>query len=433
MIRMLMVCLAFALPAKAATEIVEVTSPGGITAWLVQEPSIPMVALQLSFRGGTSIDAPGKAGAINLMTGLLEEGAGDMDAQAFLEAEEALAARFSYGAYRDSVSIDAEMLTETLDESVELLRLAMIEPRFDDVAVERVRRQVLSIIDGDATDPDSIASKTLREISYAGHPYAASSEGTRETVEALTRDDLIAAHKAALVKDRVFVGVVGDITPERLGELLDQLLGELPNTGPELPGKTSPLLDGGVDIVDFDVPQSVAVFGHEGISRDDPDFLQAYILFELFGGSGFSSRLMTEVREKRGLTYGVYAFLAPSQSAQMVMGSLNSSNETMAEAIDVIRQEWRKIGETGISQSELDKAKLFLTGAYPLRFDSNVKIAGILVGLQVVGLPIDYVANRNALVEAVTLEEANRVAARIFDADALHFVVVGKPEGLEAR
>ena len=430
MIRIVLLMIAMALPAKAATDIIEVTSPGGIKAWLVQEPSIPMVALQLSFRGGTSIDTPGKEGATNLMMGLLEEGAGELDAQGFLEAEEALAARFSYDAYRDSVSIDAEMLTENLDEAVELLRLAIVEPRFDDVAVERVRGQVLSIIESDSTDPDAIAGRTLREVAYAGHPYSVADEGTLESVEALTRDDLIAAHKAALVKGRVFVGAVGDITPERLGALLDRLLGDLPQDGPDLPPEFSPLLDGGVDVVDLDVPQSVALFAHEGIPRDDPDYLTAYVLFELFGGSGFTSRLMTEVREERGLTYGVYAFLAPSQSAALVMGSLASGNETMAEAIDVVRAEWRKMGETGISQDDLDKAKLFLTGAYPLRFDSNVKIAGILVGLQIVGLPIDYITNRNELVEAVTLEEANRVAARIFDADALHFFVVGRPNGL---
>lgn len=433
MIRALLILLAFALPARAATDIVEVTTPGGITAWLVQEPSIPMVALQLSFRGGSSVDAPGKEGAINLMTGLLEEGAGDLNAQEFLEREETLAARFSYDAYRDSVSIDAEMLTENLDEAVELLRLALVEPRFDDIAVERVRGQVISIIEGDSTDPDAIAGRNMREIAFAGHPYASVEEGTVETVSALTRDDLIAAHQAALVRSRAYVGVVGDITPERLAPLLDRLLGDLPQDGPALPAKVAPQLDGGVDIVDLDVPQSVAVFAHEGIPRNDPDYLQAYVLSELFGGSGFTSRLMREVREKRGLTYGVYAFLAPSQSSALIMGSLGSDNGSMAEAIEVIRDEWRKIGSEGITADELEKAKLFLTGAYPLRFDSNVKIAGILVGLQIVGLPIDYANSRNEKVMAVTLDDINRVAARIFDADALHFVVVGRPEGLEAQ
>lgn len=424
--------LVTALPLRAATDIVEVTSPGGLKAWLVEEHSIPIIALQVTFQGGTSIDLPGKEGATNLMTGLLEEGAGDLDATQFLEATEALAAHFSYRAWRDTVSIDAEMLSENADEVIDLLRLALVEPSFSQVAVDRVRGQVISSLTSDATDPDTIASQTLRELSFPGHPYSAPSDGTIASVTALTRDDIVTAHRNALVTSRAFIGVVGDITPEELGLMLDRLLGDLPAEGPPLPPKVEVAVTGGTTVVPFDTPQSVAVFGHRGIDRDAPEYLAAYVLNEILGGNGIESRLMREVREKRGLTYGVYTYLASFESAAQILGNVASANDRMAETLDVIRAEWRRMYEEGISAEELESAKLYLTGAYPLRFDGNSKIAGVLVGMQLVGLPTDYVYGRNALIDAITLEEVNAVARQLLDPDALHVVVVGRPAGVEA-
>lgn len=424
--------LAAALPVRAATDIVEVTSPGGLKAWLVEEHSIPIIALQVTFRGGTSIDLPGKEGATNLMMGLLEEGAGEMDATQFLEATEALAAHFSYRAWRDTTSIDAEMLSENADEVIDLLRLALVEPRFSQVAVDRVRGQVISSLTSDATDPDTIASQTLRALSFPDHPYSAPSDGTIASVTALTREDIMTAHKNALVKSRAHIGVVGDITPEELGLMLDRLLGDLAADGPPLPPKAEVAVKGGTTVVPFDTPQSVAVFGHRGIDRDAPEYLAAYVLNEVLGGNGIESRLMREVREKRGLTYGVYTYLASFESAAQILGNVASANDRMAETLDVIRTEWSRMYEEGISEDELNSAKLYLTGAYPLRFDGNSKIAGVLVGMQLVGLPIDYVYGRNALIDAITLDEVNAVARQLLAPDALHVVVVGQPVGVEA-
>lgn len=418
--------------AQAASDIQEFKTPGGVTVWLVEEPSIPIVALEVSFRGGTSLDPVGKEGATYLMTGLLEEGAGDLNATRFLEATEELAARFSYRSFRDTLSIEAEMLKSNVGEAIDLLRLALVGPTFEDAAVERVKGQVLSSLAQDKTDPDEIASATLRRLSFPDHPYGTRDEGSIETVQALTRDDIIAAHRAALVKSRMYVGVVGDITAEELGPLVDRLVGDLPVDGPALPETTEMAVVGGTTVIELETPQSVALFGHKGIAREDPDFFAAYLLNEILGGNGIESRLMREVREKRGLTYGIYTFLAPFDHAAQIMGSVASANDRVADAISVLRDEWRKLAEDGVTELELNEAKLFVTGAYPLRFDSNAKIAGILVGLQMQGLPLDYVKTRNDKMLAVTLEEVNRVAKRLLDPDALHVVVVGKPVGLTA-
>ncbi|MEO0831059.1 MAG: pitrilysin family protein, partial [Pseudomonadota bacterium] len=298
-------------PDEAAVDIQEVTSPGGITAWLVEEPSIPFVALEIRFRGGTSLDAPGKRGAMNLMTGLLEEGAGDLTSRDFATRAEDLSARFSYDVGDDSTSISAEFLNEYRQESLELLRLSIIEPTFPEDAVERVRAQVLSGLESDLKDPNKIAALRFDELAFGAHPYGSAGEGTTDSVKALSRDDLVAAHRGAFSRDKLYVAAVGDITAEDLGEMLDFLFADLPETGADLPERVAFGMEGGVSVVPFDTPQSVVVFGHDGIKRNDPDFFAGYLLLQVLGGGGFNSRLYEEVREKRGLTYGIGAYLAP--------------------------------------------------------------------------------------------------------------------------
>ena len=432
---MLRIIIAFCLTigattARAEIDIQQVTSPGGINAWVVEAPEIPFVALEIRFRGGASLDEDGKRGATNLMMGLLEEGAGDMTAQEFQAKREALAASYSFRAFDDSLSISARFLTENKGEALELLRLALIEPNFDQDALDRVRAQVLSGLAGDEKDPNTIAGAVLNAAAFGDHPYGSSSDGTVESVTALTQADMLDAHRNTLTRDRLYVAVVGDTTSEAVGDMLDELLGALPATGPTLPQDVGFDLAGGVTVVDFETPKSVALFGHQGMKRDDDDFFAAFIINHVLGAGGFESRLMTEVREKRGLTYGISSFLVPKFHAEMVLGTVASSNATIAEAIAVTRSEWARMASEGMTADELAVAKTYLTGEYPLRFDGNAEIAKIMVGMQITGLPPEYVINRNDYVEAVTLEEINRVAARLLRPDDLHFVVVGKPEGL---
>ena len=434
MIRFLLTALAvltLTAPARAI-DIQEVTSPGGIKAWLVEERSIPFTALEIRFKGGASLDRVGKRGAIHLMAGLIEEGTSDMDATAFAAAREALAASYSFDVRDDAFSVSAKFLTENRNEALALLRAAINEPRFDKPSIDRVRGQVLSIIKSDQEDPDSIARSTFIKAAFGDHPYGSAIEGTSESLMALTRDDIVNAHQDVFARDRLFVGAVGDIGADELGEILDELLGDLPATGAPMPKEVAFGLPGGKTVVPFDTPQSVALFGHEGIKRDDPDFFPAYVMNQVLGAGGFGSRLMDEVREKRGLTYGVNSYLAPKDHAEMVLGQVSSSNDRVAEAIEVIQDEWAKLASEGVTEKELADAKKYLTGAYPLRFDGNGTIAGILVGMQMDDLPIDYADTRNDKVEAVTLEDVKRVAARVLKPEALHFVIVGQPEGLES-
>lgn len=419
-----------AVPAHAI-DIQQVTSPGGIKAWLVQDDTIPFVAVEFNFKGGASLDAEGKRGAINLMTATLEEGAGQRDAVAFAQAVEGLGAQFSFDVGDDALTVGMRALSENRDEAAALLAEALTQPRFDDAAVERVRAQVQSIIRSEATDPQSIAAKEMSRQAWGDHPYATSINGTLESVAALTRQDLVAAKNRVLARDRVVVGAAGDISPEELGLLLDRVLGGLPEQGTApLPEPADLQLTGGVTVIDWDSPQTIVSFAGPGLPIDDPDYFAAYVANHILGGGGFSSRLMEEIREKRGLTYGVGTSLATGVYGQTWQGGMAGSNATTGQAVDLIKAEWDRLAQ-GVTDRELTDAKTYLTGEYPLRFDGNGKIAGILAGMQLIGFPIDYVNTRNAKVEAVTAEDVKRVAERLLDADGLRFVLVGRPEGVE--
>ena len=419
-----------ALPAHAI-EIQDVTSPKGIKAWLVQDDSIPFVALDIQFKGGASMDAEGKRGATNLMTALLEEGAGKRDSTQFAQAVEDLGARMSFDVDDDTLGVSFRALSENRDQAGDLLAMALTQPRFDDSAVERVRAQVQAVIRSEATDPNSIAAKELAAQAWGDHPYATSLNGTQESVAQLTRQDLVAAKNRILARDRVVVGAAGDISAEELGPLLDRILGGLPEeaTAP-LPDKAELQLTGGTTVIDWDSPQTVVSFAGPGMGIDDPDYFAAFVANHILGGGGFSSRLMTEVREKRGLTYGVGTVLATGLFGQSWQGGMAGGNDTTGQAVDLIRQEWGGMAD-GVTEKELTDAKTYLTGEYPLRFDGNGRIASILAGMQLIGFPIDYINTRNDKVEAVTAEDVARVAKRLLDPANLRFVLVGRPEGID--
>ncbi|KGJ11637.1 insulinase family protein [Paracoccus versutus] len=420
------------LPARAI-EIQEITSPGGIKAWLVEDHSIPFTALSLMFRGGASLDAPGKRGQMSLMTALLEEGAGEMDSVQYAEAVEGLGAQNRFDVGDDALTVNARMLTENRDQAAELLRQALAEPRFDPDAVERVRAQLQAVIRSEATSPNAIASKELARLAWGEHPYATSINGTRESVAALTRDDLVAAKDRILARDRVVVAAAGDITAEELGQLIDAVLGGLPEQGSApLPDRARLQLTGGVTVIDWDSPQTVVSFAQPGLPMSDRDYFAAFVADHILGGGGFSSRLMDEIREKRGLTYGVSTGLANGVYGETWQGGMASANDKVAEAVGLIRQEWDRFAKGGVTEKELADAKTYLTGEYALRFDGNGKIAGILAGMQLIGLPADYVNTRNGKIEAVTAADVQRVAQRLLHSDQIRFVLVGRPKGIDA-
>jgi len=422
---------ACAVQAQAFT-IQEITSPGGIKAWLVEEKAVPLMAMNFSFRSGSAADPAGKEGVSEFLTGMMDEGAGEVLSQAFQRKREELAFRMSFNAGGDFFEGSFQTLTRNRAASVELLRLAITAPRFDAEPLERVREQFLLNVRQKEQDPQSIAWQAWMQSILPGDPYARRNEGTEATMGAMTADDLRAAHRRIFTRDTLQVAVVGDITAAELAPLLDQIFGGLPAKAPDAPAlpTAKPVAGPKIQVIERDMPQSVVVFGTEGILRSDPDFIPAYVMSEILGGGGLTSVLSDEIREKRGLTYGVSLGLSPAQRVGLYAGMLQTKNETAGEALQVAREVLAKMAEQGPTQEQLDEAKTYLTGSYALRFSSNAAIANQLLGLQQQKLGIDYVEKRNALVEAVTLEQVKAQARRLLHPDRLVVTVVGKPQGM---
>lgn len=417
-----------------AMKIQTIKSPGGIEAWLVEEHAVPMMAMRFAFEGGSSQDPTGNEGLANFLSAMLDEGAGDLTSREFQERMEEIAMRMRYEDSKDAFYGNFETLTANRDEAAKLLKLALNNPRFDTDAVERIRQQLQAALAYAARNPEKVALNEWYAVAFEGHPYARPSAGTEETVAKITGDDLEGYRKRIFAKDTLKVVAVGDINAEQLGALLDEVFGDLPATADLVAvSKTSPVSGGRQKVVEMNVPQSVAVFGLGAMERKDPDFIPTFVLNHILGGGGFASKLMEEVREKRGLAYSVYTYVYPYQHTSIFSGSVATRNEAIGESLDVIREEFKKMAENGPTQTELDNAKKYLIGSYPLRFDTNAKIASQLLGLRMDDFGPEYIDNRNDMMAAVTLDDVKRVAKRLLNTDDLIVTIVGKPALKEAK
>lgn len=416
---------------EGLVEIQRVVSPGGIEAWLVQDDFVPIVAIRVGFFGGATRDEPGKEGTARLVSWLLDEGAGDMDSITFQNRLEDSAIRMGFSAGQDRFNASMQTLTANQEEAFHMLRLALTQPRFDADAVERMRRSLLSQIAQAERDPDTIASHTFWATAFRGHRYGIPLSGTRETVEGLMIDDLRAFH-ATLNQRDMRIGVAGDIDPETLGRLLDETFGDIPETGPDYaPRQLAPGGSGEVVVVNSPNPQSVVIFGSQGIPYSDPDYMAAMVMNAVLGGASFSSRLMQVVRVQNGLAYSVSSSLSNYDELNLLNGYVGTENARVADSISLIRSEMARLRDEGVEPAELEQIQTYLTGSYALGFDSNGSIANRLMFYQMEDLGLDYINTRNPRVRAVTAEDVHRVAERLLRPDDLLFVVVGEPEGLE--
>jgi zinc protease len=429
-------------PAKNAPEktvsraerVQQVVSPGGISAWLVEDYAVPLVAVEFSFAGGASQDPQGKAGAGSLLAGLLDEGAGDLTAEAFHRALDDHAIRLSFSAERDEFYGHLQTLVRHSDKAFELMALALNAPRFDAEPLERVRAQLNAALKRESRDPDAMAAQAWRRAAWPDHPYARASRGELGEIDAVTREDIIALRRKIMARETLKVAVVGAIDAATLARHLDSLFAGLPEKADLTPVSDIEVQGLGRRIlVDYDVPQANIRFGRPGIARRDPDYIPAMVVNHILGGGAFTSRLWQEVREKRGLTYSVYSSLSTAEHSPAFIGSTSTKNERAAETLGVIETEYARLAADGPTAEELEKAKKYLTGSYALRFDTSTKIAGHLLQLQRESLGVDYLDRRNAEVEAVSLDDARRVAKRLVGDSGLLVAIVGRPDGVSEQ
>jgi len=415
----------------SAVNVRTLVTPGGLKVWLVESYAVPVVSLEFAMRGGAAQDPSDKAGLSMLMTGLFDEGAGDLDSQAFQRALDENAVELSFRNDREHVAGRMRTLVKNLDRAAELLRLALNGPRFDEEPFARVREHANARLRHDANDPASVAARAWRANAFPGHPYGLPAEGTLETLAAIERGDVVAAAKRVIARDKLVIALVGAIDYNGAAALVDNVFADLPAQAGLKPVPQAAFAKlGRIDTVTLDVPQSTIRFGRPGLMRDDPDFIPSLVAAHVLGGHGnMTSRLFREVREKRGLAYTVFGAFYALDHGGFFYGGTTTKNERAKESFDVAAAEIRDVALNGLNEEELEKGKTYLIGSYPLRFDTSVKIAAQLVQIQLEGRAPDWLVERNRQIGAVTMEDIKRAAARAFGDGSLYTTVVGKPEG----
>lgn len=402
-------------PARAATRIQRLVTPGGIELWFVQDATVPLVAMEYAFAGGAAQDPADKPGVSHMVAELLDEGAGDLDANAFHGRLERRAIQMSFGTARDYFRGSLRLLKEDRDEAFDLLRLALNEPRFDAKAVERIRAQIVSGLRRESTTPNALASRAFFKLAYPDHPYGRPSGGTLESVPTIQGAELHSYKRRTLARDQLKIAVVGDIDGDTLGRLIDRTFGTLPAKAELAPvAEVTPIAPPKRLNVALDVPQTVVMFGAAALKRSDPDFMTSYVINHVLGGGGLSSRLYREVREKRGLVYSISESIIWMSHSSMLVGATATRADRAEATIATLEKEIARMGEAGPTQTELDEAKSYLKGSQMLALDTSAKIAAVLVQYQLDNVGIDYIERRNGLIDAVTLDNARRVAQRLW-------------------
>lgn len=414
-----------------ASRIQLVRSTSGIEAWLIEDYTVPVIAMEVAMLGGSSQDPENKPGTASFLAGLLDEGAGPYDSAAFHDRLDDFAIELGFSASRDQISGQLRTLTRHRDEAFDMFRLALTEARLDAEPIERVRAQLMASVRNEANDPDAMANREWFATAFAGHPYGRPSKGTLESLAVITREDLVAYRTKVFARETLKISVVGAIDAATLALELESVFGALPDKASLSPiSLAKPLAVGTRKVIDLDIPQSSIRFGAAGLLQRDPDFVTASVVSHILGGGVFSSRLFREVREKRGLAYSVSAQLAALDHGPLHMGGTSTKNERAAESLSIIESEITSLAQDGPNEEELDIAKKYLIGSYPLRFDTSTKLAGQLNHMQVESLGRDYMDRRNGLVAAVTREDATRVAKRLYGEGKLFVTVVGRPVGM---
>lgn len=422
-------------PGYAADKILDVQdlkTDSGINVWLVEDHSVPVVSMDFAFPGGLAFNPDGKEGLAYMLSIMLDEGAGELDSQAFQKelADHSIAMSFSAG--RDYFNGSVKTLTRNTDKAAELLSMALNEPRFDQPAFDRMRNATEASIQQNLTSPNWIAARSYNGMLFEGDPYALPGQGTLSALAGFTPQDLKKFSKNQFVKDGLIVSMAGDITAGDAVKLVENIFGSLPKKGEITPPTNDAEFKnlGKSFLYKYENPQTHIIAGHRGISVHDEDWPAAQLINYVLGGGGFDSRLMEEIREKRGLTYGVSTYLSDMQRAPAVQASISTSNENAAEALKILKDEWKRMATTGPTDKELQNAKDYLTGSLILALTSTDAISGALNGLQQNGFDADYINRRNARLMNVTSDQVRVVAGRLLDPDKLMIMMVGNPDDI---
>ena len=361
-------------------DIQEVSTKSGVTAWLVEDHSLPIISLKFSFRGAGSIqNSEDKQGLARLLSNTMDEGAGNLTSQEFQKQLSDYSITLNFTSNRDNFGGQVKTLSRNKDKAFSLLKLALNEPRFDAEPLERMTQANLSRIKRSIGQPDWINAHIFNDVAFGGHPYALNSGGTLTTLTTITADDLKTYKNNWLTQDRLVIAATGNITKKELVKIIDNVFSALPKSGLENKIQQGSLQNKGKTyLFEKDIPQTIITAALPSIDKNHTDYDNLQLLNYIYGGGGFGSRLMEEAREKRGLTYGIYSQIAAQDYLSTLNISTSTQNKSVEEMLDIIKAQMNLLRDTNITAQELTDAKSYIIGSMPLSLSSTDKVSGIL-------------------------------------------------------
>ena len=421
------------LAARAAdtpvVPIQQLKTPAGISVWLVESHTLPMVSVEVAFNAGSMYDPQGKEGVASMTAAMLTQGgAGGLSSEQFLKQTERLGAGIAADADTQVLSVGLQSLSENIEASFSHFAEVINNPDFNKKDFERVKQALLASRKRIQENPGKLADEAFNQLVFGRyHPYAHSVIGTDYSLPALTRKDVETYYEKMFGRKNMVVSIVGDITPEKAVELVEKHFAKLPKGRtyniPEAPQEQPPVLQK----ITLPVPQTSIIMGHKGISRQNPDYFATLLMNHIFGSGGFSSILMEEVREKRGLAYGIYSYFEPLPHWGAFQVSVKTKNESAFEVVDLVKAEIEKLKENGVSDEAYQEAMDYMIGSFPLRLDSNADILTYLTFMQTENMGADYLDKWLDNMRKVTRDDIHRVAKKYLKPDDMVVVMVGQP------
>lgn len=418
---------ATAVPAAAQSRVIprRAVLENGLIVLTSEQRALPMVTFNLLMEAGSRFESAGREGTANLVARLLTYGTGTRTATQISEALDFIGATLSASCDEETVTVGLTVLKKDLPTGLELLADVLTASTFPQAEIDRQKQSVVASIRAKEEEPGQIAQEKFREALFPNSAYGRPVEGSMESVGGVDRGGLVEFYERYYRPNRAVLAVVGDVSHEEIIGLLGKFLRpwarrDSPTEPPPAPAPGAP----GFIRVNKDLTQANILIGHEGVARGHPDYYAIQVMNYILGGGGFSSRLMDSVRNERGLAYSVYSVFDADKYAGSFQLAMQTKNESAGEALRIAMEEVRKIREQGITPEELEAAKDYLTGSFPLRFDTNRRVGAFLTQMEYFGLGLDYMERYADLIRGVSGADVLRVARDHLQPDKWIVVVV---------
>ena len=400
----------------------------GIKFWLIEDNSLPLVSMSFSFKGGSILDPIGKDGVTNLMTSLLDEGTQNFTASEYRLFKRQNGIKISFSTSKERIDGSFQVVKPRLQEGFYLLHESINKAKFPVAEIKKVKSQIEASIKIDDSNISTLASNKFNEFFFKDKLIGRNTKGNLKALDTISRDNIQSIYKSSFVKDRLVIGISGNIEPSLAKKYVDYVFGDLPSKEFINPISTLKELSIGKEIIKMKTPQTTVIFGQKGLGRKDKEYFAARIINYVLGGGGFQSRLYKEIREANGLVYSIYSYLMPYEYVGAIVGGFQTRNENVGKTIEKVKSEWKRIKSEGITKIELQNAKTYYKGSFSRNFTSTLSIANLLMIVQYYDLGEDYFKKRDLIIDDLKLNEINNLAKKLFDSETLFFMIVGEPK-----